>query len=193
MNKIVLKTALLTIAALAVAALAVFSLWILCSPQTMAGASERIGNYSFAVTCAALRYKYTKNANDLARCAEDGILSGKDKYVIEYGEKLVSHEKYAELCAKKNEQLSQTKYGELAADYNGYICGHLAAAQYRKGDTAKAVETAQSGGAGAFARLVIAVADKSDKQAAQTVLDALNKDAAQNTENLKNILLQIIG
>ena len=71
MNKIILKTALITLASLIVASLMVFSLWILCSPQSMASACEKTGNYSFAVTCADLRFKYTKNVDDLARCVED--------------------------------------------------------------------------------------------------------------------------
>ena len=84
MNKLILKTALITLATLVLAGLLVFSLWILCAPQTMATSCEKTGNYSFAVTCADLRYKYTKDIKDLARCAEDGIISGKDKHILKY-------------------------------------------------------------------------------------------------------------
>lgn len=84
MNKIIFKTALVTLGALVAAAVAVFSLWILISPQTMASYCEKTGNYSFAVTCADLRYKYTKDVKDLARCAQDGIASGKDALIVKY-------------------------------------------------------------------------------------------------------------
>lgn len=97
MNKLVIRTALITVAILAFSALAVFSLWILCSPQTMASACERTGNYPFAVTCADLRYKYTKNVGDLARCAEDGILSGKDGLIVRYGGLLIADKDFDSL------------------------------------------------------------------------------------------------
>ena len=191
MNKIILKTALITLASLIVGTLMVFSLWILCSPQSMASACEKTGNYSFAVTCADLRFKYTKNAGDLARCAEDGILSGKDKHIIAYGEKLVSHEKYAELCAKKDEKLSQSQYGKYTLSYNSYIRGHLSSAQYRAGETDKAIQTAVGGGARSFNKLVIEIAEKQDAQTAQKVLKAFETHSIPEVDDLKTILLNI--
>ncbi len=142
MKKIVLKSALFAVTALALAALLIFSLWILCSPQTMATASEKAGNYSFAVTCADLRYKYTKDSSDLARCAEDAILSGKDKYILKYGEKLIYRDDFDLVCTKRNEQLSQNEFSTVTSDYKSYICGSVAAAQFRGGSLETAVKTA---------------------------------------------------
>lgn len=191
MNKLILKTALITLAALIVASLMVFSLWILCSPQSMASACEKTGNYSFAVMCADLRFKYTKNADDLARCAEDGILSGKDKHIISYGEKLVLHEDYNTVCERKDKKLSESEYGNYTLSYNSYIRGHLAAAQYRAGETDKAIETAAGGGSRSFNKLVIEIAEKQDAQGAQKVLKAFEDKSISETENLKAILQSI--
>ncbi len=188
MDKLVLKTALLSLVAVIVAALLVFSLWMLSSPQTMASACEKTGNYRLAVTCADLRYKYTKNAADLARCAEDGILAGDDGYIVKYGEKLVAHSGYEELCAQKDKQLADSPYAEYTRGYNTYICGWLASAQYRSGAIEKAVQTAESGGVHSFNKLVIEIAQRRDAPAAESVLDALGKYQNEEAESLMNIL-----
>ena len=54
MKRVILKSALVTVGALTAIGILIFSLWILISPQSMATVSEKIGNYSFAVTCADL-------------------------------------------------------------------------------------------------------------------------------------------
>ncbi|MDE6597915.1 MAG: hypothetical protein K2K60_04680 [Clostridia bacterium] len=166
MKKLVLKSALFAVAALAIAALLTFSLWILCSPQSMATASERAGNYSFAVTCADLRFKYTKDTSDLARCAEDAILSGKDKHILNYGKKLIARTDFDEVCNAKNEKLSQSQYGKYTADYKSYICGNVAAAEYRGGDLQTAIKTAgKANSETAFIKLTLEVAKKgTDKE-----------------------------
>lgn len=186
MNKVVLKTALITIAALAAAALIVFSMWLVISPQTMATSCEKTGNYSFAVTCADLRYKYTGDAGDLARCAEDGILSGKDKHILNYCEKLTLHDDFGKICAAKDEALSGGVYGEHTGEYRAYIFGHLAAAQYRAGDTDKAVSSAKAGGELAYVKPVIEISERADKSAAVKFLSALREE--DQTERVKNLI-----
>lgn len=145
MKKIILKATLVTVAALAAAGILVFSLWILIAPQSMATVSEKMGNYNFAVTCANLKYKYSDETVDLARCAEDSILSGEDRLVIKYCEKLVEKDDFDELCRRRDEELSRTLFGVYATKYNTYIIGNLAVAQYRAGDLQTAVKTAESG------------------------------------------------
>lgn len=187
MNKVILKTALLTLVTLAFAAALVFSLWLLVSPQTMASSCEKTGNYSFAVTCADLRYKYTKNVDDLARCVQDSILAKNDSLIVKYGEPLVADEGFEGLCARKNELVADTEYGSYAADYKGYICGSLAAAQYRTDSVDKAVATAEK--YGSYTKLVIAIYENKDKDAAGKVLTALDG----SDEDLSKLLEQIIS
>lgn len=182
MNKIIIKTALITICSLVVAAGAVFALWLVCSPQTMATSCEKTGNYSLAVTCADLRYKYTKDVNDLARCADDAVLSGKDNLICEYGEKLIAEENFEEVCKNRDGSVPENN-GGIPFGYKSYICGHTAAALYRSGNTAEAVETALKGGENAFPKLVIEIASRSDQAAAESALDAL--DSLEDTEETK--------
>ena len=145
MKNVILKAALITVGAIAAAGILIFSLWILIAPQSMATVSEKVGNYDFAVTCANLKYKYSDDTSDLARCAEDSILSGEDKLIVKYCEKLIEKDDFGELCRRRDEELSRTLFGVYATKYNTYIIGNLAAAQYRGGDLKKAVETAERG------------------------------------------------
>lgn len=182
MNKIIFKTALVTLGALVAAAVAVFSLWILISPQTMASYCEKTGNYSFAVTCADLRYKYTKDVKDLARCAQDGIASGKDALIVKYCEMLIGHEGFDDLCKSVDESIPSTEYGKYATDYKAYVCGNLAAAQYRGGNLDKALKTAESGKS--FVKLVIEIIENGTAEEADKALASLG----DTDENLKKLL-----
>lgn len=159
MKNIILKAALITVGALAAAGILVFSLWMLIAPQSMATVSEKLGNYNFAVTCADLKYKYSDDSNDLARCAEDSILSGEDKLIIKYCEPLVDKTDFDAVCRSKNEQLARTDFGYWATDYSTYIRGSLAAAQYRSGDLDKAIDTAAAGEVQCFNKLIIEVVE----------------------------------
>lgn len=189
MNKLIIKTALITICTLVIASGAVFSLWLVCSPQTMASSCEKTGNYALAVTCADLRYKYTKNVYNLARSADDAILSGRDNLISDRGEKLLSHEKFEEVC--KTLDASSADNG-LGFGYKAYICGHVSASQYRLGNTDKAVQTALYGGEKAFPKLVIEICSARDKTSAQAVLAALEKlEQTGETSALSELLKKI--
>ena len=171
MNRVILKSALITLGALAFAGILIFSLWILISPQTMATTSEKLGNYSFAVTCADLKYKYSGSTEDLARCTEDSILSGNDGLIVKYGEQLIYKEDFNKLCNNKDKELQRTAYGKHAADYNTYIIGNLAVSQYRKGNLEKAVKFAASGGKKeCFVKLVVDIRVHGSEEDIENVL-----------------------
>lgn len=191
MNKIILKTALITISALIIASLAVFGLWLVCSPQTMATSCEKTGNYALAVTCADLRYRYTNDVYDLVRCVDNAILSGNDKSISEHGEKLLSDEKLDEVCANRDKAIPENTAG-IPFGYKSYICGHISVAEYRLGDIQKAVQTAEKGGEKSFPKLVIEIASRGDKTAAGEVLSALEKlEQTSETKALSGILKNI--
>lgn len=174
-QKIILKSASITLAALALAALIVFSMWLLCAPQTMATSCEKTGNYSFAVTCANLRYSYTKSAYDLSRCVDDSILDGNDKLVVKYGEKLISHGKFAEVCKRKSAELSGKTGAEF--DYKSHICGNVAYSQYARGDLPAAVKAAKKSGTEAgFIKLTVAVAERGTDKQKSELYDVIKDD-----------------
>ncbi len=166
MKNIVVKAGLITVAVIAVAGILFFSLWILISPQTMATVSEKLGNYGFAVTCADLKYKYSGETIDLARCAEDSILSKDDALIIKYGEQLVEKPDFDAVCRRRDEELARIWISDKSApDYCTYIYGSLAVSQYRiTGDLGRAISTAERGKkAECFTKLVFAVVEKGNK------------------------------
>lgn len=191
MKKLIIKTALITISVLIIASLTVFSLWLVGSPQTMATSCEKTGNYSFAVTCAGLRYKYTKDVYDLARCVDNAILSGKDNLICEHGEKLLSDGKFDEVCTAKDGAIPENTAG-VPFGYKAYVCGHIAVAEYRLGDIDKAVKTALTGGENSFPKLVIEVSSNGDRTSANAVLSALETlEQTEETKALSQILKNI--
>ena len=70
-------------------AVIVFAILSLGFPGTLCGWCEQLGNYGFAVRYASLYYSYTGDVADLARCAEDSILSENYGDITEYCAKLV--------------------------------------------------------------------------------------------------------
>ena len=179
MNKVVLKSALITVASLVAVGILTFSLWILISPQSMAAVSEKLGNYGFAVTCADLQYKYSGESYDLARCAEDSVLTGNDKIIVKYCGELIGKDDFDEVCRRRDEERARTDFGSFAIDYNTYILSNLVVAQYREGDLRLAVTTAERGKkVECFRKLVIEVVkygtpeDLGNLQAYPTRIDA---------------------
>ena len=190
MKNSILKLALITVAAIAAAGILIFSMWILISPQSMATSSEKLGNYNFAVTCANLKYKYSSDTGDLARCAEDSILSKKDKLIIKYCGELRKKSDFDALCSLRNEELSHTQFGSYATDYRTYILGNLAVAQYRSGDLQAAVKTAEEGEKECFKKLVIEIlvnGTEADKVNIINSIDPQRTDAIEYVKELLNL------
>lgn len=150
----------------------------------MAGLCEKTGSYSLATAYASLKYTYSGDVEDLARCAEDGILSGNNSNVLNYCEKLVSDENFDELCAKKDEEFS-SKADNFS--YRQYVFGNLAAAKFKAGKTEEAIssaKTAMDGAAefsknNAYAILATTVCAKGDKAAAALLLTELQSQNYQ--------------
>lgn len=201
MSKIIFKTALKTLLAIIVAAAIVFAVWFFGFPQSLATVGEKTGNYPLATVCMSMRYARTDDIDDLARCVEYAIFSGKDGYVYKYGNKLVEREDFASLCERRDELSSSGQYSEYTRLYKHYIFGYLAAATFARDGVNKAVEIAATANGAdsfvtgnAFAVLALRVAQNGsadDKAAVLAALDKINcTDQAelQYLDNIKAIL-----
>lgn len=149
MSKIIIKSALITLAVVAGCAVAVFGILSLGFPGTLCGWCEQLGNYGFAARYASLYYAYTGNIADLGRCVEDSILAGDDGYVIKYCPELVDHGEFADYCALRDENINGSISGNegfsgVVFSYRQYTFGALASAYYREGETELALGTAVS-------------------------------------------------
>ena len=124
--KTAIKTLIVIIFAVGIAAC------ILCFgfPKTVAGIGEKTGNYSMAVTFASIQYTYTGDIEDLARCAEDSILSENDENIVKYCGKLIEDEGFEEYCAQRSGKLD---LGDLKVviNYRQFIENNLSSAQTR--------------------------------------------------------------
>ncbi len=138
MEKLVVKTAVKTVLIILGIFIGVFAIFNFAFPQHMATVTESIGNYDLAVKYASLRYHYTKSCSDLARCFDDSVLLGKDEYVLQYGEQLVTHRDYPSVCKEKN--VLQTGSGY---DYDHWVRGKLVISYYNTGEKDKAFEKAK--------------------------------------------------
>jgi hypothetical protein len=150
----------------------------------MATFTEGIGNYSLAVKYTSLRYTYTGDKYDLARCVEDSILSEKDEYIVEYGEKLIALEDFDEVCAYKEEQYKIENYRE-------YLYGKVASSLYGTGDLEGAITLAENeNGLTSFASgnplmaLAVRIITDHDKESASVMIEELEKVTPQNEDEI---------
>lgn len=115
-------------------------------PGQMASMFEGMGNYSFAVRFASLAYTYSGDYNDLARCADDSILSARQDDIIKFAYALKTDEEFGEYCQKRDEEMNSKlqsadiEYAEYS--YRQFIMGNLACAYYQAGNKEGALETA---------------------------------------------------
>ena len=120
MKKFIIKTAVKTfLICLLVLVVGFVGFNFLC-PQHMATYCERLGNYRMAVNYAALRYTYTDDTYDLARCFEDDEFIGKDDWVLVTFDMTVSS----------------------GVDYYTLFGGQLVKSRYDTGNFASALELA---------------------------------------------------
>lgn len=183
MKKIILKTALKTLAALAAALVIGLTILFLGFPQHMATFAERTGDYNTATAFSSLRYKYTGDTDDLARTVRDAIFAGNDKKTVKYGDKLILKTDFDEYCAEQNEYLSTTEAQDYAGDYKQFICGSLASAKYRRGDAEGAIKVALDAVSSvtdftygnALAALSVEVIKKDDAETARKLLPEVEK------------------
>lgn len=146
MDKLVVKTAVKAVLIILCAVLVAFAVFNLAFPQHMATLWENTGNYAIAVKYTDLRYKYSQDGDDLARCFDDSVLAGDNEIIIRYGNELIAHADFSEICEKKDEIFSNGLYGTLKYKYTVY--SEVACAYYRRGfdgDLKKAVEVAAAG------------------------------------------------
>ncbi|MDE7087814.1 MAG: hypothetical protein K2O67_06450 [Clostridia bacterium] len=136
MEKIVVKTAVKTVLIILGILAVVFAIFNFAFPQHMATATESLGNYDLAVKYASLRYHYTNDCHDLARCFDDSVLLGNDKYILQYGDELVAHRDYEDVCEDRN-----ALYGG-GYDYNRRVNSKRAVAMYNTGKGAEGIDLA---------------------------------------------------
>ncbi len=177
MEKLVVKKAVKTVLIILGIVLVVFAVFNFAFPQHMATVTESMGNYTLAVKYASMRYSQTKDCADLARCFDDSVLLGDDKYILQYGEELVSHMDYDAVCKLKNEE-----YSGAGFDYNHRVNAKMAVSYYNTGKTAEAIALAVEDNGyksfeygNALMSLAARIKTEKDAEAAKAISDELDK------------------
>jgi hypothetical protein len=187
-EKIIVKTAVKTVMIILIALIILFAVFNFAFPQHMATACERLGNYSLAVKYASLRYTYTRDADDLSRCVNDSILSGKDEYIADFGEQMLELDTFDELVAQNGNGYPG------GVDYNQYLSGKVAASKYATGDFDGAFEIAfKANGDSSFASgnplmvMSIRIISEKDKTGASQMAEGLQKVSPEDEGEQTNL------
>ncbi len=130
MSKVIIKTAIKTLIAIIVALAVAAGILCFGFPKTMASIGEKSGNYGMAVAFASIQYTYSGAIEDLARCAEDSILSENDENIVKYCKQLLEDERFGEFAAERSgiKNLGEIK---VEINYKQFIENNLNAAQKR--------------------------------------------------------------
>lgn len=203
MYKIVFKTALKTFAILLALSVVAFTVASLGFPQHMATFFEKTGNFSFATGYASLAYTYSNSFDDLARCADDSILSKDDRNIVNFAGKMTSMEyekQFEEYCKKRDAGIAENFSGvsDAGFGYRRYILGNLACAQYSLGNRSAALATAEKtteeGGFprnNAYAMLARRAFEKHDgamKAELKRIVEGLSGDGEDEEEYRQTVL-----
>lgn len=201
MQRLIVKTAVKTVLILLGIVIAVFAIFNFAFPQHMATAMETLGNYGMAVKYANLRYVYTNDSMDLARCYDDSVLAEDDGAIIYYAEKLIDDFYYDHVCAVRNgtyNDMYSDQFG-FNFDYDLRVRSTLSASYYNEAVklngserveyTQKAVDFAlQANGTNRFPYgnalmvLAISVTNQNDSVAANMMLVALDGVTTENSQ-----------
>lgn len=154
LKKIVIKTALITLASvIAVLALA-FGVASLAFPKGMSKMCEDMGNYKLAASYAERQYGYSGSTEDLYRCARLYIRIGDRDNTIKYCEELVQKQDFKEVCG----------------DNVQYVYSNYSTDLYLSGKTDEAIAVAEKSVEdgfeipNAYADLTVKAVENSDKE-----------------------------
>ena len=199
MNKVIIKTALKTLLILIIVALAAFAVASFGFPQHMATFFENTENYTLATKYASLRYSYTGEVDDAARCVEDSILSGDNDDLIQYCEIFVNHSDFDTYCTQMDEYYSTAAYSSYTLSYKQYIYGKYAVALAVNGQKQDAVNTALNANGlhsfksgNAVSVLALWAAGKEDGETCSLIAAAMESINAPEDAEYYNDILQIV-
>lgn len=170
-----------------------FIIFNFACPQHMATFAESIGNYGLALRYASMRYSYTSDTRDLARCVEDAVFAEDNASVIEYGGMFFEKDD----CAQVMYDLTL----ENNVNYLNFFGGALVSAHYAEGDFSAALDVAsdlngtESFAAGnpliALASAVISSSDAANAPALVAVLQGVSPEDGEQSELLSEVLADL--
>ena len=175
MQKLIVKTALITFAS-AIGALILFALvCMLFFPSAVSDAAYNMGMDNISVTFAERAYKNGGDEKSLKTLVDRAAQAENYTAVVTYAQIFVDSDYFAQAVESEDSNIGQT-----SGSYYGYITGHLAVAYYNMGDKDAALQTiAEHSGEGKYVRynaaeyLILEVISKNDKDFATVLMGEL--------------------
>ena len=137
MNKLILKTALITLACVLALALLLFGVFSLFVPSVMVSLTDKLGMESACARYSAAVYEKSGAIDDLAVAVERNYGAGRYEAAAEYGTELLQRDDFDSYSAARDAD----SLG-LTASYAQYAAGIVSVSQYYSGDTDAAIRTA---------------------------------------------------
>ncbi len=137
MQKLVLKTALITLASVLVLALLVYGVLSLFVPSAMVSLTDKLGMDGACARYSVSVYEKTGDIDDLAAAVERSY--GAERYgdAAEYGVILLEREDFSSYCERRENAMAGQKY-----DYAQFAAGIVSVSLYYDGQTDAAVKVA---------------------------------------------------
>lgn len=137
MQKLVLKTALITLASVLVLALLVYGVLSLFVPSAMVSLTDKLGMDGACARYSVSVYEKTGDIDDLAAAVERSY--GAERYgdAAEYGVILLGREDFPSYCERRESEIAGEKY-----DYAQFAAGIVSVSLYYDGQTDAAVKVA---------------------------------------------------
>ncbi len=137
MQKLVLKTALITLASVLVLALLVYGVLSLFVPSAMVSLTDKLGMDGACARYSVAVYEKTGSIDDLASAVERSY--GAERYgdAAEYGVILLGREDFPSYCERRESEIAGEKY-----DYAQFAAGIVSVSLYYDGQTDAAVKVA---------------------------------------------------
>lgn len=134
MKKLVVKTSLITLGVTLILLLSVFGVLSLCVPYKMSDFTNAIGLETLSGDYAYQEYERSGDVEYLARSFEIAARHGGARKADERFGLLIAHEKFDELCAKRDEAAAEDT-ATPRYRYRDYVYGHGACVKYRLAKT----------------------------------------------------------
>ena len=176
MNKLIFKTALITLGIALILAVSAFGIISFCAPAVMMELFDSVGLENISGDYAYQQYQISKEISYLARSFEIAAAHEKNSLALErftefYGEDgSEQRASFAEYCKEQNEV--ELPKGVPEYDYRSYVCARAAVIKYRLALTEEEKEEV----------VTFALSETDDELSAECPVVALSVETAQKAD-----------
>ncbi len=146
MHKLILKTALITLASVLALALLLFGVFSLFVPSVMVSLTDKLGMDGACARYSCAVYEKSGEVGDLALAVERSYNAQRYEDAAAYGAELLARDDFSDYCTARD-----GAQNGLTSSYAQYAAGITSVSQYLAGDGDAAVRTAFSACGNAFA------------------------------------------